>query len=89
MSSCCQQAPATGSHVIIGVHVPHRAEHALQVQGVLTKYGKCIKTRLGLHDPEHDSGVILLEMLPCQCYGEFETQLSAAGATIQRMTFAH
>lgn len=36
-------------HHICGVHITERLEHALQVQQVLTEFGRNIKTRLGLH----------------------------------------
>ena len=54
-------------HLIIGVHVDDRTQQASDLQGVLSKYGAYIKTRLGLHEAKPDfsstTGVILLEML--------------------------
>jgi len=51
-------------HRIVGIHITDRATHAGEVQQILTKYGKNIRTRLGLHEVEVDSaspnGLILI-----------------------------
>ena len=55
------------THVVVGVHITHRVEHASEVQRLFTEYGKHIKTRLGLNDmlggKPGPSGLILLEMV--------------------------
>jgi hypothetical protein len=54
-------------HLILGVHVTDRVKCAEDVQGVFTKHGGVIKTRLGLHEVNgtrgEPSGVILLEVV--------------------------
>jgi hypothetical protein len=56
-------------YTVIGIHVPNRFKHAIDVQKILTEYGCNIKTRLGLHDVDEEycatNGLLLLEM-----YGE-------------------
>ncbi len=50
---------------ILMVLVNHRNDSAKQVQGLLTKYGCNIKTRLGLHQTGEfcaNDGLILLEL---------------------------
>ena len=50
-------------HMILGIHITERLQHALPVQQVLTEFGGNIKTRLGLHeisDKEAATGGILL-----------------------------
>ena len=54
-------------HVIVAVHVTNRVKQASVVQSILSKYGGCIKTRVGLHEPTakgaSPNGVILLELV--------------------------
>lgn len=51
-------------HVVVGVHITDRVEHATHVQQVFTDFGKHIKTRLGLNDlGKGPAGLILLEMV--------------------------
>ncbi len=52
--------------IIVGIQVNHRSGDAVKVQGILTKYGCIIKTRLGLHEASNicsDEGLILLELI--------------------------
>ncbi len=53
--------------VILGVLVQEREKHALTLQNIFSKYGCCIKTRLGLNEldiPDTGSaGLILLELM--------------------------
>ena len=81
------------THDLIAIHVPNRSEQALAVQEVLTKNGAAIKTRLGLHDAEHNSGVIVLELLPARATAEFvatlQKELAAVGAEVQHVSFKH
>jgi hypothetical protein len=54
-------------HVILGVHITDRLKEAVEVQKLLTAYGRHIKTRLGLHEVQATSagpnGLLLLEMV--------------------------
>ena len=53
-------------HIILGVHILDRLTRVAEVQALLTQYGKHVKTRLGLHEPEgptEPNGLLLLEML--------------------------
>ena len=53
-------------HLIIGVHITDRVQHAGRVQQLLTEFGCFIKTRLGLHEATKQvcspEGIILLEI---------------------------
>ena len=52
-------------HVIIGIHIQDRHGKVPDVQGILTRYGCSIKTRVGLHTVTEDycspAGIVLLE----------------------------
>jgi hypothetical protein len=54
-------------HIIVGIHVTDRMQHAADVQKIFTEYGCNIKTRLGLHEVQGDfcagGGIVLLEMV--------------------------
>ena len=54
-------------HLIGGIHVTGRLQHALQVQQVLTEFSGNIKTRLGLHEVSDagggPNGVVLIEFV--------------------------
>lgn len=90
-ASCVCVAP----HVIFGVHVANRGQHAPGVQAVLTEFGENIKTRVGLHDV-HDgfcspNGLLLIEFLgsDAQC-SAFSSKLAAIeGVEVKRMVFDH
>ena len=82
-------------HIILGVHITNRVKHAGKVQQVFTEHGESIKTRLGLHDANEESGspngLILLEMT-----GGKEDALALAkklnkikGVEVQKMIFDH
>jgi len=53
---------------IIGIYVEDRYDEAQQLQETLTRYGCCIKTRLGLHSTDGNycaqGGIIILQLLP-------------------------
>jgi hypothetical protein len=82
-------------HVIFGIHVIGRGEHAPTVQSVLTEYGDSIKTRLGLHDVHEGfcspNGLLLVEFLGDQARGEAFSKKVAAiqGVEVKRMVFEH
>ncbi len=72
------------SYTIIGIKLSDRQNQAAALQEILTRYGCCIKTRIGLHDAGDGrcapGGVVLLEVIDRQdeLLGElsvkFETQ---------------
>jgi hypothetical protein len=82
-------------HIIVGVHVTNRAQRASEMQQILSRHGRLIRTRLGLHDVEGDqaspNGLIVLDMV-----GE-EPEIEAMcnelrtlhGIQVQRMFFSH
>lgn len=82
-------------HVIVGVHITDRIQHAAKVQQVFTKYGGHIKTRLGLNDlgaaKAGPSGLILLEMLGGEeIADEMMGKLTKiAGVDTKKITFEH
>jgi len=81
-------------HIIVGVHITGRTEHALPVQQIFTAYGCQIKTRIGLHDVHEDfcspNGLIILEMLDQPETGAMiETLQRLAGVDVQTMLFEH
>jgi len=47
---------------IVGVLVENRAEHAPEVQQVITRYGSQIISRSGIPDPSKERGIITLTM---------------------------
>ena len=82
-------------HIVVGVHITERVQHASQVQEVLTRSGCSIRTRLGLHEANASlcspNGLILLEMVDDEAVvsdmiGQLE---SINGVEVQRMTFDH
>ena len=54
-------------HLILAIHVTDRLQHAIEVQRVLTEFGRWIKTRLGLHESSEaegsPNGLLILEIL--------------------------
>jgi hypothetical protein len=82
-------------HVILGIHVTDRLQHAGEVQKVFTEYGCNIKTRLGLHEVADNycagEGVVLLEII-----GGSEIRKSMVdklqriqGIDVKEMVFGH
>jgi len=82
-------------HIIVGVHITERAEHAGEVQEILTKYGCSIRTRLGLHHADEKvcspNGLILLEMVDDEALAaELVVEMEAIGGVdVQQMVFDH
>lgn len=81
------------SKVVLGISVTDRVKEANQVQEVLTEFGCCIKTRVGLHEASETecspSGLILLEIITQgdNC-AQMEQRLRAIpGVNIQKMVF--
>jgi len=78
---------------VLGILVSQRSKAAARVQQILTKYGGCIKTRLGLHDLEKpdcaDCGLIILE-LACdedECRRLENELIEIQGVRLQKMVF--
>lgn len=62
---------------VVAVELENRKEQAISVQEVLTKYGDCILTRQGVHDPGSDRGIITLNVNADNVYlEEFSEELS-------------
>ena len=82
-------------HIIIAIHVTDRLKHAMKVQEAITKYGDCIKTRLGLHHTEGKSakpnGLILIEFVGTLAkQKEFTAALNKIeGVEAQGVVFEH
>ncbi len=82
-------------HIIVGVHITDRVTNAGEVQAVLTRYGACIRTRLGLHDATGDSaepsGLILLETIgpPQNVEALCDALRKLRGVQVQQMYFSH
>lgn len=80
-------------HVILGIHIAERMEHALEVQAVLTDFGCNIKTRIGLHGVSEGhcavGGIIILEFIGAnEELANFQDRLSAiSGVEVQSMVF--
>lgn len=78
---------------IMGIEIQNREELAVKVQGLLTKHGCVIKTRLGLHETGNfcsPSGLIILEFAPDDSgeYGALEAELNnLEGVIARRMEF--
>ncbi len=85
----------TQDHRIVGIHVTDRAQAAGRVQEVLTKYGKNIRTRLGLHDVHDEvaapTALILLEAIGShQEIDALSDELRRLpGIQVQSMFFSH
>lgn len=78
---------------VLGVYVENRIAEATEVQGILTKYGCTIKTRVGLHEVDDtqcsSNGLILLELCGDTAeWDKLEKELkSCKGLKIQKMSF--
>jgi len=86
---------AQAKHLICGIHITQRLEHALQVQQVLSEFGNNIKTRLGLHevnDPRGEpNGIVLIEFVGSEAmFDEFAQKLGGiVGVEVKQMVFDH
>lgn len=53
--------------IIVGINIPDRFKHAIEIQKLLTEYGCSIKTRVGLHEVTENmcatNGLMILEMV--------------------------
>lgn len=80
--------------IMLGVQVTREIASPLEVQKILNEYGRSIKTRLGLHEPE-DSKTKTLGLLLMECCGapapirEMESKLKKIpGVVVKKMVFA-
>jgi hypothetical protein len=82
-------------HIIVAIHITNRVKQASLVQGLLTKYGKYIKTRIGLHEATGKTtapnGIILLELVKAErCTKTLLASLNAiTGVDAQCVVFDH
>ena len=82
-------------HLICGIHITDRLQHAVKVQELLTQYGKFIKTRLGLHEVgegnDSPNGLLLLEFLDDEAaFTKFTGEIATVeGIEVQKMIFDH
>jgi hypothetical protein len=82
-------------HIILGIHVTDRLQHAVDVQKVFTDYGCNIKTRVGLHDVDDDvcspSGIVIIEFFGADDEASaMMARLNAVdGVAVQKMVFGH
>jgi len=84
---------ADDTHTIVAVHITDRLKEAVEIQGVLTKYGDLIKTRLGLHEVDAGgmSGLLLLDIAPAaDRIAQFEADLKQIeGVEVKTISFEH
>ena len=84
-----------GKITVLGIKVNNREAAALQLQKVFTNYGCTIKTRLGLHnlDHDHDScegcALIILELIGIEeeCLRLEHELNSIDGIIVKKMEF--
>ena len=82
-------------HIIVAIHITNRVKQASLVQNLLTKYGKYIKTRIGLHEATGKTaapnGIILLELVKSErCVKTLLASLNAIeGVEAQCVVFDH
>lgn len=82
-------------HIIVGIHITDRLAEAVAVQKHLTANGHLIKTRLGLHEIQGESGapngILLLEMIDDEAAADkLVSELTAIeGVEAKKMTFDH
>lgn len=83
------------THVIVAVHVTDRVEQASRVQEILTRHGRFIKTRIGLHEATGrapaPNGLILLELVGAPGAGaDLMAALNAlVGVEARSLVFEH
>jgi len=78
---------------ILGVMINEPGKDSGKIQGILTKYGCSIRTRLGLHDIDEEyareSGLMLLELIGDvqECLRLENELLALEGVEVQKMIF--
>lgn len=89
------ERPSKTDHVVIGIHVSDRVDQASRVQEILTRHGRTIKTRIGLHEAAGrvpaPGGLILLELVGAPRAGaDLMAALNAvAGVEAKSLVFEH
>jgi len=82
-------------HIVLGIHITDRVEHARTVQDLFTEYGCSIKTRVGLHSVSDNfcspNGLVLLEMAGDEkpVFELLEKLEAVEGVDVQKMIFEH
>ncbi len=82
-------------HIVLGIHITGRVEHARVVQDLFTEYGCSVKTRVGLHSVSDNfcspNGLVLLEMAGDEkpVFELFEKLNAVEGVDAQKMIFEH
>jgi len=82
-------------HIILGVHITDRIRHVKAVQDLFTEFGCSIKTRVGLHEANHNfcspNGLIILEMIGENGTNKqlMEKLNSLEGVEVKQMVFDH
>lgn len=68
---------------IVLIKIGNRDESAVEVQRVLTQYGRAIKVRLGLHDFEETSsrGLIVLQVTTLELAKEIQSEITGISET--------
>lgn len=82
------------THLLIGVHVVGRDQHALKLQQILSIHGCQIRTRIGLHDVHDEycspNGLIVLDTVESPETQNLVEELKRLdGVDVQTMMFAH
>lgn len=78
---------------VLGVMINDPTKGANKIQGILTKYGCCIRTRLGMHDMGEmyaaETGLMLLELTGDiqECLRLENELLELEGVDTQKMVF--
>ena len=78
---------------ILGLMINDPSKGADKIQNILTKYGCCIRTRLGMHDIDQDyareTGLMLLELIGDlqECLRLENELLALDGVEVQKMIF--
>jgi hypothetical protein len=78
---------------ILGIMINEPGKDSGKIQGILTKYGCSIRTRLGLHDIDEEyareSGLMLLELIGDvqECLRLENELLALDGVEVQKMIF--
>jgi len=76
---------------IMAVELEDRKALAPKVQEVFTEFGDCILSRLGVHDPDENHGIITLNVKATDEYLEdFCSKLTGIpGVHVKRMKISH
>jgi hypothetical protein len=75
--------------IILGVMVQQREKNASTLQHIFSKYGCCIKTRIGLNEQPDEAGLIILELMgdKAECERLENEILALDDLKVQKMIF--